>query len=197
VTFSSRSSRIGALAAVVLTATVLLTACDGSAEPATPAATDIAPTPTETAPEPSATPEPEPAASEDPTCETLIGASIVANFESVGLSSLAEPFFIADREIAEGIQCAWADFEGPGGDHGQMFGWAPISEKDAADAQADLIDQGWLREDGPEGVYITESPDTTISTDADGYGMTYLFGEGWVKLADTKQGLLLIEWPKG
>ena len=56
--------------------------------------------------------------------------------------------------------------------------------------------QGWVREDSAEGVYITESPETTIAVDEEGYGMTYLFGDGWVKLADTKQGLLLIEWPK-
>jgi len=27
--------------------------------------------------------------------------------------------------------------------------------------------------------------------------MTYLFTPGAVKLADTKQGLILIDWPKG
>ena len=48
---------------------------------------------------------------------------------------------------------------------------------------------------GGEGVYITEAKETTIAVDSEGYGMTYLFGDGWVKLADTKQGLLLIEWP--
>ena len=26
--------------------------------------------------------------------------------------------------------------------------------------------------------------------------MTYLFGEGWAKVADTKQGLLLITWTR-
>ncbi|MGA7146930.1 MAG: hypothetical protein WBX17_00370, partial [Microbacterium sp.] len=73
--------------------------------------------------------------------------------------------------------------------------WAPIVADAAVDAQADLVDQGWLREEAPNGVYITEAKETTIAVDADGYGMTYLFGDGWVKLADTKQGLLLIEWP--
>ncbi|WP_019179888.1 hypothetical protein [Microbacterium yannicii] len=187
---------LGALVAAAMTATLLLTGCAGSPEPATPQATDIAPTPTEAAPEPSATPTAEPASDEDPSCETLIAESVVADFESQGLTSQAEPLYIGSLEVTDGMQCVWADFEGPAGDHGQMFGWARISGSDAADAQAELIDQGWLREEGPEGVYITESPDTTISTDEEGYGMTYLFGDGWVKLADTKQGLLLIEWPK-
>ena len=56
--------------------------------------------------------------------------------------------------------------------------------------------QGWLRESGADGVYVTESPETTIAADENGYGMTYLFGDGWVMLADTKQGLVLIEWPR-
>jgi hypothetical protein len=33
-----------------------------------------------------------------------------------------------------------------------------------------------------------------MGTDEDGYGMTYLFGDGWVTLSDTKQGLLLVTW---
>ena len=90
----------------------------------------------------------------------------------------------------------WADFEGPAGDHLQIFGWAPIAEEQAADAQASMVAQGWIREDSTEGVYITEPKETTIAVDEEGYGMTYLFAAGWVKLADTKQGLLLIEWPK-
>lgn len=32
-----------------------------------------------------------------------------------------------------------------------------------------------------------------METDGEGYGMTYLFGDGWVKVADTKQGLVLVE----
>ncbi len=71
------------------------------------------------------------------------------------------------------------------------------STDDAAeDAQANLVSQGWVREDGADGVYITESPEMTIAPDEQGYGMTYLFGDGWVIVADTKQGLVLIEWPR-
>jgi hypothetical protein len=188
--------RLGAGAALVLAATVLLTACAASPPAAAPGDT---PTPAATTPmpEPSSTPEPEPSTDGAPTCETLIGESVVADFQSLGWTSQAEPFYIGSFEVAEGIQCVWADFEGPAGDHGQMFGWARISDEDAASTQSELVRQGWVREEGPEGVYITESADTTIATDDEGYGMTYLFAAGWVKLADTKQGLLLIEWPKG
>ena len=46
----------------------------------------------------------------------------------------------------------------------------------------------------PRDSIVTESADTTVATDDEGYGLTYLFGDGWVKYADTKQGLLLVTW---
>ncbi|MBD8024374.1 hypothetical protein [Microbacterium gallinarum] len=187
--------RFATRAVVILAAAALLASCAASPPSAAP---DATPTPvaTEPAPEPSTTPEPEPAASDEPTCETLIGETVVEDFASLGWTSQTEPFYIGSFEVAEGIQCVWADFDGPAGDHGQMFGWARISDEDASATQSELVSQGWIREEGPEGVYITESPATTITTDDEGYGMTYLYASGWVKLADTKQGLLLIEWPK-
>ena len=57
-----------------------------------------------------------------------------------------------------------------------------------------LVAQGWKVEETPEGLFVTESADTTVATDDQGYGLTYLFGDGWVKYADTKQGLLLVTW---
>ncbi|KQZ84513.1 hypothetical protein ASD56_11230 [Microbacterium sp. Root166] len=183
--------RLGA-AVVLLLAATLATGCAAAAPPAAQPTESSAPTPT-TAP-PEATPTPEPAAAE-PTCETLIGEDIVADFESIGWTSQAQPFYLGEAELDGGIDCRWADFGGPAGDHLQIFAWAPIAADAAADAQSDLVSQGWLREESPEGVYITEAKETTIAVDSEGYGMTYLFGDGWVKLADTKQGLLLIEWP--
>ena len=40
------------------------------------------------------------------------------------------------------------------------------------------------------------STDTAVATDDEGYGLTYLFGDGWVKYADTKQSIALVEWPR-
>ncbi|MFK4834496.1 hypothetical protein ACI3KY_02075 [Microbacterium sp. ZW T2_14] len=185
---------LGAAAALVLT-TVLLSACSGSPE-AAPEETGNATTPTAAAPEPSATPTATSEAAAEPTCETLVGTSVVANYESVGWTSQAMPLYIGSTEIEDGLQCMWADFDGPAGDHGQMFGWAPLSEDEAADAQDELVSQGWLREEDAAGVYITESAETAITTDDQGYGMTYFFTNGQVLVSDTKQGLLLIEWPK-
>jgi hypothetical protein len=193
---TSPRSRLAGAAALALAA-LLVTACSGTPDASEPLETATATTPAAPEPEPASTPKPQPASTDEPTCETIIGDDVVADFESLGWTSQAEPFYIASLELSDGLQCTWADFEGPAGDHGQMFGWAPISEDDAEDAQAELLGQGWIKEEGPEGIYITESPDTTITTDAEGYGMTYLFIDGGgVKLADTKQGLLLIEWPR-
>ncbi|MET0813093.1 MAG: hypothetical protein ABWY03_08560 [Microbacterium sp.] len=190
---TSRLPRLGA--ALVLAATaVFVTACSPAAPEPEPTAT-TAPSPTPTTPAPEAT-ETEAPIAEDATCDTIILEQTVADFASIGWTSQASRFYLGDLEIADGIQCVWADFDGPAGDHLQLFGWAPVSEEDAATAQESLLAQGWIREDAPEGVYITENPDTTIATDENGYGMTYLFTEGSVKLADTKQGILLIDWPK-
>ena len=133
----------------------------------------------------------------DPTCETIIPAATVADFESVGWTARAEPFRIGELEIPEGVQCVWGDFT-TATDHVQIFGWAPISEDDAAEAQDALVGQGWTRRrDRPRDVIVTESAETTVATDDEGYGLTYLFGDGWVKYADTKQGLLLVTWGSG
>lgn len=154
----------------------------GSAGTATPSA----------APEPDSTSQP----AADPTCTTIISATTVGDFEELGWSHREEPFLIASTELPDGIQCSWADFAVPGGPV-QVFGWAPVDEADAKGSQSELLTAGWLRENGDEGVYVTEDPEMALVTDGDGYGMTYLFGDGWVTLADTKQSLLLIERPNG
>lgn len=131
----------------------------------------------------------------DLTCESLISSSTVSDLEDAGWTSQSEPFRIGALELADGIQCTWGDFSIVD-DQLMLFGWAPISDEDAATAQKDLIAEGWLSSEAAEGRYVTENPDTAISVDEDGFGMTYLFGDGWVTVADTKQDLLLIERPE-
>ena len=177
---------------VVATTMLTATACSSPAD--TDPGADQTPTPVATSPEP--TPDASPTATPvgDPECDAIIPASTVEDFQSVGWTVRAESFRIGELEIPEGVQCIWGDFS-TATDHVQIFGWAPISEGDAADAQDQLLAMKWRAEEAPEGTIVTESAETTVATDADGYGLTYLFGDGWVKYADTKQGLLLVVWP--
>ncbi len=180
-------------ASLVVAATMLVaTACSSPGDTATDGGETPAPVATSPTPTPEATESAAPAA--DPQCDTIIPATIVEDFDSVGWTVRAEPFRVGEIQIPEGVQCIWGDFT-TATDHVQIFGWAPISEEDAAEAQDQLVDMKWRVEEAPEGTIVTESAETTVATDADGYGLTYLFGDGWVKYADTKQGLLLVVWP--
>jgi hypothetical protein len=179
----------GALLAVTL---VVATACAGVSGDSPDTIETPLPAPTSPSPTPLESPSQAPMA--DPTCETIIPATTVDDLSSVGWTVRAEPFRVGEIEISEGVQCIWGDFT-TATDHVQIYGWAPISAADAADAQNQLVSLGWTMEEAPEGVIVTESSETTVATDEDGYGLTYLFGDGWVKYADTKQGLLLVVWP--
>jgi hypothetical protein len=123
----------------------------------------------------------------------MISAGTVQALTDAGWTAQPKEFVVGGVPLADGLLCFWADYT-VGSDHGQLYGWAALSADDAAAAQAGLLAEGWRREDGDGGVYITEEPQFAMGTDADGYGMTYLFGDGWLRFADTRQGLILVEW---
>ena len=181
------------LAAAALLATALVvTGCSGAPEAApTPTKTATAPPPS-TAPVSTPTPR-QTAASAAPTCETIVSDGTVTALTDIGWTAEERDLEIGDLTLKDGILCLWADYSVVS-DHGQLYGWAPISAEDASEAQSWLLAQGWKREDGPAGSYFTENPEFALSTDDEGYGMTYLFGDGWVKVSDTKQGLVLVDW---
>lgn len=129
------------------------------------------------------------------SCDTLISASLVEELTGYGWTSRSDDFLVGATVVEGGLQCSWADFDGPATDNLLIFGWAPIADGEATRLQSELIAQGWLREDGAQGTYITADPEYAVAVDEDGYGMTYLFGDGWVTVALTKQGLVLIERP--
>ncbi|MFY9713974.1 MAG: hypothetical protein WAK00_10910 [Microbacterium sp.] len=186
--------RISITATSALLLVLALSACS-SAPPAvatsTSRSTDATPEPIA---EPTSTPTPEPTATATPpSCETMISPGTVDALTEAGWTAGIKEFYVGGVQLSEGLLCFWADYT-VASDHGQLFGWSEISAPDAAKAQAALLADGWQREDGPEGVYITEDARHALGADEDGYGMTYLFGDGWVKLADTKQSLILIEW---
>lgn len=187
--------RLPLAGAAALSVALVLTAC--SAAPQTEPTADAQPPATEqpAAQTPVATAEPadeKPAANADPTCETIISDGIREAFDEQGWTAKDQEFRIGEIVLEDGLSCRWADYS-TATDHGQIYGWAPIDAATSAEAQNMLLEQGWQRVEGEEG-YITEDPDYAFSKDEEGFGMTYQFGDGWVKLADTKQGIILIDW---
>ena len=189
---TSRALHTTLLAPILLGALALAACSTGPAPSPTPTTTESAPPAA-----PVETPDASPSATAEasaPSCDTLISASLVDELTSYGWTSRADDL-VGATVVEGGLQCTWADFDGPATDNLLVFGWAPIAASEATRLQADLIGQGWLREDGAQGTYITTDPQYAVAVDEDGYGMTYLFGDGWVTLALTKQGLVLIERP--
>ncbi|MFJ6679174.1 hypothetical protein ACIQLK_08605 [Microbacterium sp. NPDC091382] len=187
---TSLSARLRGAGIASLLAICSVVALSGCA-PATAPGAD----PTTAAPgEASATPA-RPAAidPDDVTCENMLSADTVGTFGSTGWTVREDPFVILDLELPQGIACTWGDFSSPTNDDLILFGWSPISAADAATAQASLTAEGWLSKEDPRGVMITEDPSSALRLDDEGYGMTYLFHDGWVEVSDTRQGLDLIE----
>ncbi|ALJ20028.1 hypothetical protein [Microbacterium sp. No. 7] len=132
----------------------------------------------------------------DPTlpldCTTLVTPATVGQLEEAGLSAREDPFYIGETELTDGIQCIWADFTAPSGNI-LLFAWAPVDDQLAQTLQDNLVALGMERDDAPEGVYLTDDPENAPVVDAEGFGFTYLFGDGWVIAADTRANLALIQ----
>ena len=161
---------------------------EGSALPTAPTAEATATTgPSEPSPTPTSAPT-------EVSCESIISTDTAAQLAAQGWTAKESPLVVGTTTVSDGLSCMWADFAVPSGAL-LIFGWGPIDDADAVAAQNELLAQGWMREEGTEGTYITEDPMQAPTTDVDGYGMTYLFGDGWGTVADTKQGLLLINRP--
>jgi hypothetical protein len=189
---TSLALRVARTAALVAASAVLLAGCaGGDPEPAASTPASVETSEPETAPTVTTSPTPQAAA---PACDTLIPQSVVDEFTANNWTYKQDVFQVGDLVLDDGIECVWGDYT-VASDHVQIFGWAPISASDAEAARADLITAGWQVVDDPAGDFITENPETAVARDEDGYGLTYQFGDGWVTLSDTKQGLVLIELP--
>lgn len=183
------------LAAFAIFAALSLTACSGSTpSPTTPPPTTDASTQTPRATVTTGPVEkpPPPTTGEPLTCDNMISAATVDALTSQGWTSQEQELRIGETLVDGGLLCSWADYT-TASDHGQMYGWGPISEQLARTAESALERDGWLRSSESGRTYLTEDPAYAIAKDDEGFGMTYEFGDGWVKFADTKQGLLLIE----
>lgn len=186
------------LAAAVAASALLigsLTACATAQTPA-PEEPGVSPTPSLSAIGPTSTPTATSDAVDvgDLTCESLIGADTLAQLQEQNWTSQQSEFAIGDVVYDDGLACTWGDFTVASGNV-LIFGWAPIDADEATAARTELQSEGWRIEEGSEGEYLTEDPAQSLTIDDNGYGMTYLFGDGWVTMSDTKQGLLLIERP--
>lgn len=122
----------------------------------------------------------------------MLSPETVDTFTATGWTVREDPFVVLDLELPDGTACTWGDFASPTNDDLVLFGWSPIADADADATEAALEAEGWLREDDDQGVLITEDPELALRVDDEGYGVTYLFGDGWVKVSDTRQGLDLI-----
>ncbi|WP_345750798.1 hypothetical protein [Microbacterium rhizophilus] len=171
-----RHLRQAAALAVATTAMLALSACAPDAPQGGPSA-----------PATQATGEPA-APDAEPTCETIVPATLVADFEEYGLQAMEEPFAFGDpatTTIPDGIMCTWGNPE-VATDHGvQLFGWAPLDAAGQKKWTAFLAEQGWTRSEG-EGLIYLSDPFEGVE------GMTYAFGDGFVVLADTKQSVALV-----
>lgn len=140
--------------------------------------------------------EPAPSASNptlpDPTCENILSGAGFTELEAAGWEYASGPFPLGEAELDGGVSCTWTNPAEPGGNI-LTFGWAPITVDEATTAQQQLEAEGWIVETEGDEVYVTEDPAFALTVDEDGYGVTYLFGEGFVQLADVKQGLLVIQ----
>jgi hypothetical protein len=169
------------IAAVVLGAGVLLAGCTGNAGTMGTPGSSAAPS--------SASPHASPVAL---TCANMIPAGTVKAFKAASWTPEPGPLYVGDIHVTAGLQCTWG---GASSERAEIFGRGPIDAATAEEAEQQLVDQGWRRIDAPEGVYITASKDMILNPDDQGYGMTYLFSKGLVKVSSTKQGILLIADP--
>lgn len=186
--------RIPLAAAATLALAVTLLGCAAApATTATPRPTNVVTTPpAATEPEAPVVEDEEPAA--EPTCETIVSETTVKALTDLGWTYEMQEFRLGADVVEGGIQCVWGDYT-VASDHVQIYGWAPLDAAASVAGQEKLLAEGWQRADDATGTYITENPQYAIATDEDGYGMTYQFGDGWVSVSDTKQSLILIDWP--
>lgn len=130
-----------------------------------------------------------------PTCTGILAPATVRALTAQGWSPRQDPFFIGNARLHGGIQCTWGDAAHPNDDV-QVYGWAPVTRAQATKAENELAGTGWRRLTQGDDTCYTATGDMIVNPDSDGFGMTYCFAARQVTVADTKQGLLLVQWPR-
>lgn len=181
----------------------------------------VAPAPVESAATPSATPSrsaspaPSPSASATPsatftppavvaaTCDNTSTAAFRAMMASNGWISWetqneaigATPFDDFPNGRPEGaIVCRWGADPNLATDDIFDLAWAPIDPENAVAAMQKLEEQGFIRTETPDGVYLSVKGDPGWADD-EGWGTTYYFGIEDVRWAITKADTQYVKAP--
>ena len=98
----------------------------------------------------------------------------------------ARPFDVFPNGSPEGaIVCRWGEDPQLATDNVIDLAWSPIDPESAVAAMDELEEQGFIRIDTPDGIYLAMTGPAGF-TDAEGYGETYFFGFDDVRWAATK-----------
>jgi hypothetical protein len=191
-----RFLRLAGAATGVLGALLVVAGCAANPVPAvtptvplaSPSGQAAAPSATVTGPDATAAPV------GPPTCEGIISSVTVDDLTKLGWEARQDPFYVGNIELAGGIQCTWGD-PGVASDQVQVYGWAPMDDAVKAEVTKELLDSGWKEFDEDGATYLTATGHMIMNPDEDGYGITFRLGDGQISVADTKQGLQLVQWP--
>jgi len=188
----------GAAVGIVVIIVLIVVALAPKASEATPE-----PTPTvSTAPsaEPSstasATPRPTftPPSAVEATCEntstdlfrSMMAANGWVSWETQDQQIGARPFDGFPNGTPEGATvCRWGEGPEVATDNIVDLAWSPIDPESAVAAMTRLEEEGFVRINAPEGIYLAMTGPEGY-TDAEGYGETYFFGFDDVRWAATK-----------
>jgi hypothetical protein len=166
------------------------------AEPTpTPTATaSVTPAPAPTAvprASPTVTPTPSPAAAD---CDTITTAAFRQKMTSNGWVSWQtqdqaigpRPFDTFPNGSPRGaLVCRWGADPAAATDNVIDIAWAPIDPENAVAAMQKLAEQGYVRTDTPDGIYLSLTGPAGY-TDAEGWGETYYFALSDVRWAATR-----------
>jgi len=121
------------------------------------------------------------------SCETILPAETVEAFTDAGWTSRQDPFYVGNTELVDGLQCIWGNPE-VASDDVQVYGWAPLTGDEPQQVTDELTAQGWVESEENGATYFVAPDDAPM-------GMAYRLTDDQLTVSDTKQGLLLIEWP--
>jgi hypothetical protein len=188
----------GAAVALVLIVVLVLVALAPKASEATPEPTPSATSTPSAKPSPTASASPTPTftppATVEATCEntstdlfrSMMASNGWVSWETQDQQIGARPFEGFPNGTPDGaIVCRWGEGPALATDNVVDLAWSPIDPESAVAAMDKLEEEGFVRLNAPEGIYLAMTGPEGF-TDAEGYGQTYFFGFDDVRWAATK-----------